>query len=204
MLAIRPDDVRADPAAWRGPTDFSNWVVQCRVLAGAYPGHRDNIEKHKHLIDDLLAAGVTTFVCLQLASELVSFRPYHDTVLEVWKQRVQLQQKAATSEPKFLHFPIPDHSITKDEDVLAFTDELVSRFHNGEVMYIHCWGGHGRTGTIVACLLARLYGLRGVEGAETALQLTSALHSCRVNTRGSSSPQSACQFEQVRRLVGGW
>jgi hypothetical protein len=29
----------------------------------------------------------------------------------------------------------------------------------GEKMYIHCWGGHGRTGTLVATMLGRLYGL---------------------------------------------
>ena len=29
----------------------------------------------------------------------------------------------------------------------------------GERLYIHCWGGHGRTGTLVATMLARLYSL---------------------------------------------
>ncbi len=29
----------------------------------------------------------------------------------------------------------------------------------GERLYIHCWGGHGRTGTLVATMLGRLYSL---------------------------------------------
>jgi hypothetical protein len=44
-----------------------------------------------------------------------------------------------------------------------------------EVMYIHCHGGHGRTGTIAALLLGRLYGL----GASAALELYQHLHDTR-------------------------
>ena len=63
-------------------------------------------------------------------------------------------------------------------------------------MYVHCWGGHGRTGTVVALLLAFLYNL----GADRALHLTELFHSQRVNRR-SRSPQTRAQFDQVRRLV---
>lgn len=87
-------------------------------------------------------------------------------------------------------------------NVLPLT-QLERRFHAGEVMYIHCWGGHGRTGTIVACLLARLHGFTGPEGAEKALDLTSALHSTRAIKKGARSPQHPIQYTQVRRLVTG-
>lgn len=35
----------------------------------------------------------------------------------------------------------------------------MDRVLRGERLYIHCWGGHGRTGTLVAVMLGRLYGL---------------------------------------------
>jgi len=47
-----------------------------------------------------------------------------------------------------------DHGVAGDSDVFSFiVNELTPRIKRGEVLYIHCFGGHGRTGTIVALLL---------------------------------------------------
>ena len=101
-----------------------------------------------------------------------------------------------------------DQFVAEDSAVVDLISDLISRLHNGENLYIHCWGGHGRTGTIVACLLgktllfiisktsARLFNL----DAERALELTAKYHECRKKKK-SRSPQSKCQFDQVRRLV---
>lgn len=66
-----------------------------------------------------------------------------------------------------------DHSIASDSDVRNFVvggslhdcsrictnvvsiDELTPRVERGETLYVHCRGGHGRTGTIVALLLCK-------------------------------------------------
>ena len=63
-------------------------------------------------------------------------------------------------------------------------------------VYIHCWGGHGRTGILIAILLAMLYEI----DVEKALELTEAYHSKRIIQR-SHSPQMPSQFEQVRNVV---
>ena len=39
------------------------------------------------------------------------------------------------------------------------TGEIARRLEAGEVLYVHCWGGRGRAGTVGACLLASLYGI---------------------------------------------
>lgn len=211
------DAIQADRLGWRGPTDYSNWVVRGRLMAGGYPGDSVSTERHEQTVDALLAAGVTTFVCLQLTSELSSrFRPYREYAIERHRQRREEQnakakateteivgEGASERELQFLHFPIPDQYVVEDEKVLALVEELLVRFHAGEVMYIHCWGGHGRTGTIVACLLARLHGFTGADGAEKTLDLTAALHCCRVRKTSSRSPQHPIQYTQVRRLVAG-
>lgn len=36
-------------------------------------------------------------------------------------------------------------------------DDLATRLGKGENIYLHCWGGRGRAGTIGACLLAAVY-----------------------------------------------
>lgn len=83
-----------------------------------------------------------------------------------------------------------------DSAVLDFIPKLAQRVATeSECVYVHCWGGHGRTGTIVALLLAQLYGM----SPERALHLTSHFHSQRVN-RKSKSPQTRAQCDQVVRL----
>lgn len=36
--------------------------------------------------------------------------------------------------------------------------ELQARLARGDKVYMHCWGGRGRVGTVGACLLAQMYG----------------------------------------------
>ena len=65
-----------------------------------------------------------------------------------------------------------------------------------EVVYVHCWGGHGRTGIVIALLLVVLYNLN----VEEALRLTELYHSKREQAR-SHSPQTGAQMDQVRRVA---
>ena len=39
--------------------------------------------------------------------------------------------------------------------------DVRARLRAGERVYVHCWGGRGRAGTLGACALAALYGLPG-------------------------------------------
>lgn len=94
-------------------------------------------------------------------------------------------------------FSCTDGFITRDADLLNFIPKLAHIVkEESQCVYVHCWGGHGRTGTVIALLLAYLYNL----GAERALHLTQLFHSQRVN-RKSRSPQTGAQVCQVRRLV---
>lgn len=88
-------------------------------------------------------------------------------------------------------------SIADGEKLMEFIPKLADIvMDESQCVYVHCWGGHGRTGIIIATLLASLYKI----DADTALELTEAFHSQRVVCR-SHSPQTAAQFEQVRTTV---
>ena len=60
--------------------------------------------------------------------------------------------------------------------VRELTGDIARRVEAGEVLYVHCWGGRGRAGTVGACLLASLYGV----DAEQALARVQRAY----NTRG--------------------
>lgn len=50
----------------------------------------------------------------------------------------------------FLHLPIIDGSVTTDAAISRLADDCCARVLAGQRLYIHCWGGHGRTGTLVS------------------------------------------------------
>ena len=66
---------------------------------------------------------------------------------------------------RFVHFPIRDCSITDDDRVLELARSLVRAISEGEIIYLHCWGGHGRTGTLVCIMLHLMYAVSLIESS---------------------------------------
>ena len=52
-------------------------------------------------------------------------------------------------------YPIVDLSIPTVEATVEILDGIDRCLEAGRNVYVHCWGGIGRTGTIVACWLVR-------------------------------------------------
>ncbi len=122
----------------QGPFYISNWLSD-KLCVGGYP-------KNKIELDTLLSAGITTFVCLNEPSD---------------KDRSYKYEKDFPKDKNYLFInePIEDMSITSDVKVRALCENIVKRIYKGEKVYIHCRGGHGRTGTIAAIVLYMLYKL---------------------------------------------
>jgi hypothetical protein len=177
-----------------GPTPESNWVIPGVLLVGAYPASQDDEETHD-LITSILKEKITKFVCLQqeYREEGVTvemwrsgnaLRPYfHDVRMVVHNkamfpdlQGFDIADREALS---FVHFPIRDCGVTDDERVLELARNLVKAISEGEVIYLHCWGGHGRTGTLVCIMLHLMYALDSVE-AMSRCQVVHDLRKCPV------------------------
>jgi protein-tyrosine phosphatase len=175
----------ADGDDVRGPISVSNWVIPGKLIAGGYPGNIDS-GKHMETIKMVVDSGVTCFVCLMQDKELERFRPYSDIAKQLSLKTI-----------KFEYFPMPDGFIPKDESLIQFIPQLAAIVKRpDEVVYVHCWGGHGRTGIVISLLLVELY---DAIDEEEALRLTELYHSKRVEAR-LHSPQTTVQFEQVRRV----
>jgi hypothetical protein len=132
-----------------GPTFDSNWLIRKSAFAvspfamGAFAmgGYPDTPRQ----LQDLQNAGLETFVCLNSEyGNMVNgqyFRPYGNSL----------------SKANFMHEPIDDMETVKDETVIALAEKIVERLLRGESIYLHCAGGHGRTGTVAFVVLHMLY-----------------------------------------------
>ena len=119
------------------PLYQSFYLQTDNIYAGEYPGDK-NGETVKAKLRQMLHFGVRHFIDLTEEGELI---PY-----------AHLLPEGIT----YTRFPIRDCSVPRSiDDVRRLTDHIrqLSKRNDGDI-YIHCWGGVGRTGTIVACYLA--------------------------------------------------
>jgi len=137
------------------PIPESYWVEPDRLLAGEYPAHFDT-EKTRKRIDALLEAGFDTFIDLTKPNETVA---YIRLLLD--------EAKAYEVDVKHLRFPIGDFGLPTPEQMTSILDTIDAELNAGKKIYLHCWGGIGRTGTTVGCYLVR----RGKTGEEALRQL---------------------------------
>lgn len=157
------------------------WVRPGTVLAGEYPGSPDPVLA-KAKIDVLVDAGVRTFVDLTTPDD--ALEPY----------RHLLDGVAAERGVDVIHepFPIPDLGVVEDHRYDEVVATIESACSQGAV-YVHCWGGVGRTGTVVGCLLVD----EGL-GYDDVIARISAL---RAATRKANrrAPEVDAQHEVLRR-----
>jgi protein tyrosine/serine phosphatase len=125
------------------PFPRSYWVVPGKFLAGYYPGSRDSSTTQRKL-EGLLEHGIRHLINL-MGGE--TFIPYEQ----------QLENIAAKGDIpiKLVHMPIRDTDVPTVEGMVAILDEIDRAIRQNPRVYLHCWGGRGRTGTAVACYLAR-------------------------------------------------
>eukprot|EP00966_Prymnesium_polylepis_P106909 2475630-Prymnesium_polylepis.1 len=98
---------------------------------------------------------------------------------------------------------MPDLSVAESLDALdAVVCDLRKRIEAGEKLYLHCWGGRGRTGLVAACLFGALYGDIDAEEALERVQLyydlREPLARDPANTAKRLSPETEVQKNQVR------
>lgn len=126
------------------------WVVKNQLLVGEYPGSSDE-ESSIEKIDSLIQSEVSAFI--DLTQEADGLKPYSH-ILELYESKGVSYQR----------FPIRDVSVPDSRETTAtILDAIDSHLQSGKIVYVHCWGGVGRTGVVVGCWLTR-QGFRGKAG----------------------------------------
>ena len=108
-----------------------------------------------------------------------------------------------------VRFPVPDCGVPHDTRPVALLLDRIIRnasdaTGSGDKTYIHCWGGVGRTGTIVACLYAWLLKGKGLSADEmyrrAMEQLQDSFSRCP-KSRYRTSPENQLQRDFVRKFI---
>jgi len=160
------------------------------LFGGEYPGDRKPGVARARLWS-LVEMGVRTFVDLTgPADGLVSY----DHLL------LELEQEAGAS-LHHISLPVPDMGVPDSGQTMrAILDALRSSMEARPAVYVHCWGGIGRTGTVVGCWL-RECGL-GPDEALARVQHLYASHMPKVRIH-PESPQTLEQKQYIRLWQGG-
>ena len=157
------------------------WVIPQILLAGGHPG-RGNEQQIRGHLDDLLRAGVRAFIDLTSPQEMSDYQ-------------AALNQAAREMDVdvSYHRLPIVDFSIPGEKEMREILDDIERHNQMGRSVYLHCWGGIGRTGTVVGCYLVR----NGLTG-EQALQHIKSLRT-RSAAGTQPSPETAQQVDMVKK-----
>jgi hypothetical protein len=150
------------------PIPGSYWVVPGRLLAGEYPWAL--VERHA-----AATVGITSFVDLTEEHEGL---PHYDALL--------------AKDVRFMRRAIPDFGCPSPEHMSETLDLIDAELERGEVVYLHCFGGRGRTGTVVGCWLVR----HGSSGEEALAKIRNLRKDIPQAAR--ASPETPDQLELVR------
>jgi len=151
--------------------DGCYWVEPGRFLAGPYPHSDDRIARLRNL-------GVTLFLDLTEAGEYGSLS--YDALLGGGIRAVRK--------------PLRDFAAPRPDEMREVLDVIDSELDAGGVVYLHCYVGIGRTGTVVGCYLVR-HGTPPDEAIE-------AIGRLRVDTDTADWPSP--ESEEQRELVETW
>jgi Swiss Army Knife protein, DSP-PTPase phosphatase domain len=131
------------------PIPDSYWVVDGLLLAGEYAG-ASTAARARHKLEALLDAGIRAFFYLTEEGEL---SPYDDMLRDLADDRGLLVT--------YDRVPIRDVGVPRPADLRTLLSRLKANVARGTPSYVHCWGGIGRTGTVVGCWLVEHSAMEG-------------------------------------------
>ena len=160
------------------------WLPDVGLLAGEYPGAEDAVESARKL-RALHAAGIDTFIDLTESGEL---EPYESVLETIADER--------RGSPAYYRLSVRDLDTPTPEQMHQILDLIDAEHACGRSVYLHCWGGVGRTGTVVGCYLVR----HGLSGQEALDQIAKLWRGMEKRSRAPCSPETDVQ----RTFVLGW
>lgn len=129
--------------AFPRPIAASYWVVEGWLLASEYPGDkREEICRQK--LAAFIETGIASFIDLTFPNE--GLKPYAEALAELSGGRVRR-----------ISLPIVDMKTPSAALLASILDAIDAELAAGRATCVHCYGGIGRTGTVIGAWLKRRF-----------------------------------------------
>lgn len=162
-----------------GPIPDSYWVVPGRLLAGEYPGAADE-ESAQAKLELMREAGVDLFLDLTEEGEY-GLAPYEPFLAGL----------------EYVRLAVRDLGCPTEAEMVRILDTIDAPMAAGRVPYVHCYGGVGRTGTVVGCYLVR-HGSSGRDALESIAAWRRGTPDC-----DRESPETPAQRDMICKWASG-
>ncbi len=185
----RPTSRHIDLAIYeKFPRPHANcyWVIPGRFLAGEYPGAY-RVESARQRLKGYLAAGIRYFVDLTHPND--GLVPYETILADV--------ATVGGMNVTYRRLPVYDMSVPSKGQMVDILDTIDRALAVGEGVYVHCWGGIGRTGTVVGCHLVR----HGLTGDDALAQIGLWWQTVEKVVRSPRSPETDAQVRMIEEWV---
>ena len=172
------------------PFSRSYWVEPGKFLAGCYPGDKNPKEAEEKL-GGLLASGIRVVINLMEEDEFG-----HDGKPFVqYDKTLQRMAKKVGTVVEYTRMPIQDLNTPNPQFMVTILDRIDQAISQEKPVFVHCWGGKGRTGTVVGCFLAR----HGIASGQDVLSKISDLRKT-----DPTSHQRSPETDPQRNMVKNW
>jgi len=169
------------------PFPRSYWVIPGLLLAGEYPGNNDP-EVTQKKIGAMIDLGIRHIVNLMESDETNhdggALAPYEPLLVNLGALK-----KCRISATRF---QVVDYRCPSPDRMRAILDDIDDSIQKNRPVYVHCWGGIGRTGTVVGCFLLR----HGLASTGSVIKTIARLREKDPNAR-RISPENQDQVDFV-------
>lgn len=158
----------------------NNWIIPGLVMAGPFPGldginYVTNMDVVSNLAE-ITGQGVNTFICLQKEISPADGTPGFVEDSYRWAFPKFCHYSNYLTEIEYRYMPMYDNDAPSIEVLNKYINLILDSLIDNKIIFIHCAGGHGRTGVISAILIHLLE----KTGVNSALRRTQRRHDARL------------------------
>ncbi len=168
------------------PYERSYWVLPNKLLAGEIPSSKTESRKIEK-INNILDCNIDVIINLMEEVE----KNFSDEVLEDYSITFFKEADKKNKKIEMLQYAIKDLNIPTESFMVEILNKIDQQIALGKKVYVHCWGGVGRTGTVIGCYLVR----HGFAEPDKVIDTINYLkRTTNIAQRSSPETEEQCQF----------